>query len=67
MKDQAFKRLFEQEEVPKELKREIHKTMDTAKLFLSIADLFSDKLLRAHYELFNGGTGEAKSRHEGEF
>lgn len=49
-----FDKLFEQESLPPEHKREVMKTIDTLKLMADMVDLFSIKQAKANSSLLGG-------------
>jgi len=53
MKD-LFKKLFEGEELPQELKGEVKTTLETTKMLLNVADLFTGKFVQTNLALLNG-------------
>lgn len=51
--EDLFKKLFEGEELPKELKGEVKNTLDTAKMLLNVTDLFTGKFIKTEVEFFS--------------
>ena len=52
--DDLFKKLFQGEELPPELKKEVKNSLETAKMLMSVADLFTSKFALAETEFLGG-------------
>jgi len=53
--ENSFKRLASEEEVPKELKAKVLASVNTTKLFLDVAELFTEKYVGTIGQLLKRG------------